>query len=482
MVAFMTTGSTSASGAEPNAEQGKASIFKAPYRALTIGIILAVTTVAFEGLAVTTIAPKLAQQLEGMQFYGWIFSAFLLAQIVGTMTMGQQIDKKGVFKPFVWGIGLFVIGIIIAAASVNMFMLVGGRVFQGFGAGTIVTCVYYSITMCYPDHLRTKILAAFSSAYILPALIGPYVAGVLAEFVSWRFVFWFVLPLIALAVFLTLPSFRSIKPVAEEGSSAKSERTQRKEWQSVVLAVGTGLLLGGLGILTTWKGIVLVIAGIAFMIYPLRKLLPQGTLRLQRGFPAIIASRGLYFACYIAAESYIVLAFTTVKGYSADVAGLIIAGGSLAWSTGAWLQSKLDERDGGSGRVNRVISGIGIILAGIVLVVITIAMPGAGIGIAVISQMLAGFGMGLVNPTVAAIAMQQASKEKAGEVSSHLQFVDAFGPGLSIGIGGALIALSETFGWGLYTGIMMAISLQLLLLIVSFIASFRINQKHIQGQ
>jgi len=475
MVTFMTTGLTAASGSEPNAEQGKASIFKAPYRALTIGIILAVTTVAFEGLAVTTIAPKLAQQLNGMQFYGWIFSAFLLAQIVGTMTMGQQIDKKGVFKPFVWGIGLFVVGIIVAAASINMLMLIGGRVFQGFGAGAIVTCVYYSITMCYPDHLRTKILAAFSSAYILPALIGPYVAGVVAEFVSWRFVFWFVLPLIALAVFLTLPSFRSIKPVAEQGS--KSERPQRKEWQAVILAIGTGLLLGGLGIMSTWEGIVLIVAGIALMIYPLLILLPQGTLRLKRGFPSIIASRGLYFACYIAAESYIVLAFTTLKGYSADVAGLIIAGGSLAWSTGAWLQSKLDERDGGSGRVKRVITGIGIILTGIFLVVITIAMPGAGIVIAVISQMLAGFGMGLVNPTVAAIAMQQASKEKAGEVSSHLQFVDAFGPGLSIGIGGALIALSETFGWGLYTGIMMAISMQLLLLIVSFIASLRINHK-----
>ena len=52
-------------------------IFDAKYRALTIGIILAVTTVAFEGLAITTIAPKLAQNLHALHLYGWIFSSFL---------------------------------------------------------------------------------------------------------------------------------------------------------------------------------------------------------------------------------------------------------------------------------------------------------------------------------------------------------------------------------------------------------------------
>ena len=55
-------------------------IFDSKYRALTIGVILAVTTVAFEGLAITTIAPNLAQKLNGFHLYGWIFTAFLLAQ------------------------------------------------------------------------------------------------------------------------------------------------------------------------------------------------------------------------------------------------------------------------------------------------------------------------------------------------------------------------------------------------------------------
>lgn len=78
----------------------EAGVFDAKYRALTIGIILAVTTVAFEGLAVVTIAPSLAQKLNGLHLYGWIFSSFLLAQILGTMIIGARINKNGVFASF----------------------------------------------------------------------------------------------------------------------------------------------------------------------------------------------------------------------------------------------------------------------------------------------------------------------------------------------------------------------------------------------
>ncbi|MCM3342128.1 MFS transporter [Paenibacillus sp. MER TA 81-3] len=451
----------------------KVGIFDAPYRALTIGIILVVTTVAFEGLAITTIAPKLAQNLDGIHLYGWIFTAFLLSQIIGTMIMGQQIGKRGVTPSFIASIFIFVIGIIIAATSVNMHMLIAGRAFQGFGAGAIITCVYYSITLRYPDALRTKILAAFSSAYILPALIGPYSAGLIAEFASWRFVFWCVLPFIVLAVFLTLPSFRKLQKT-ERTSAAKG---RHKEIYAILLALGTGVLLTGLGSISDWKGMALSTAGVIVMIQPLRKLLPAGTFFVRKGLPATIVSRGFYVACYVATESYVVLALTEVKGFSADLAGLIVAAGALSWSTAAWLQSKLDERDYGKGRKKRVIIGVGVMIVGVALVITVIGLPSSGIVWAVISQIFTGFGIGLANPTTGAIALQHAEPGQEGEVSANLQFVDAFGPGLSIGVGGALIAISETLEWGIFTGIMLALTAQLLFILLSFVASFRITVK-----
>ncbi|MEY9975791.1 MFS transporter [Lysinibacillus sp. RC79] len=452
-------------------------IFEGKYRALTIGIILAVTTVAFEGLAITTIAPSLAQKLNGLHLYGWIFSAFLLAQIVGTMVIGQRINKNGVFTSFIVSNLLFVLGIVIAATSVNMVMLIAGRVFQGFGAGAIITCVYYSITLGYPDHLRTKILAMFSSAYILPALIGPYIAGLLSEFISWRFVFWLVVPLIGLAVVLTLPAFRKFS-VREEGAS----KSGGKEMYAVLLAIGTGILLAGLGTITDWKGVILSLTGILIMIQPLRKLLPKGTFSAKRGLPATLASRGLYVACFFATESYVVLALTEVKQLSADFAGLIVAAGALSWSTAAWLQSRLDSKDQGSGRRKRVTIGICFMIVGVTAVIFAVSLPKGGILFAIISQILTGFGIGLANPTTGAIALQHANAGEEGEVSASIQFTDAFSPGLSIGLGGAFIAISETLQWGLLIGILLALSLQLVFVIVSFVISFRIKEKNVNSE
>ncbi|MET3657164.1 MFS transporter [Sporosarcina psychrophila] len=451
----------------------KIGIFDVQYKTMTIGIILAVATVGFEGLAITTIAPKLAQSLNGIHLYGWIFSAFLLSQIIGTMVIGQQIDKNGVFKSYVVSILIFVAGIVIAATSINMHMLIVGRAFQGFGAGALLTCVYYSITLSYPDELRTKILAAFSSAYVLPALVGPYVAGLLAESLSWRFVFWFVLPFIVLSVFLTLPLFRKLQ--AENTSALSTEKGNYKEIYAVLLTLGTGLLLIGLGFVPDWKGIMISAVGVMMMIQPLRKLLPEGAFLVRKGLPATIVSRGLFVACFFAVESYVVLALTTVKGLSADVAGLIVAAGAISWSTAAWLQSKFDERDHGNGRKQRVIIGVGLMIVGVALVIIIIGLPGNGIVFAVLSQILTGLGIGLAHPTTGAIALQHAKAGEAGAVSANIQFIDAFGPGLSIGIGGVLIAMSETFGWGVLTGIMLALSIQFLCLLFCFIISFRIN-------
>ncbi len=349
---------------------------------------------------------------------------FLLSQILGTMIIGQQIGKLGVFRTISLSIAIFVAGILAAATAINMPMLIIGRVLQGFGAGAIVTCVYYSITLSYPDALRPKILAAFSSAYILPALIGPYIAGVLAEWVSWRSVFWLVLPLIALVVWLTFPSFRKLQTAAAPDND--SPKGRRKEGHAILLTAGTGMLLSGLGFVTRWEGIVLAAAGLIIMIRPMRKLLPEGTFRLEKGLPATIVSRGFYVACYIATESYVVLGLTRIKGLTADVAGLIVAAGALSWSAAAWVQSKLDERDQGRGRKGagycrcrpddcRGISGYSGYRAGT-----------RRYWISNLVQILTGFGIGLANPTTGTIALGHARQGEEGEVSSYLQFVDAF--------------------------------------------------------
>src|SRR5207253_2185913 len=59
------------------------------WRGLTAGLVLNVTFVAFEALAIATIMPLVVADLGGVALYGWVFSAFLLADLVGIVLAGE---------------------------------------------------------------------------------------------------------------------------------------------------------------------------------------------------------------------------------------------------------------------------------------------------------------------------------------------------------------------------------------------------------
>jgi MFS family permease len=58
-------------------------------RALTAGLVLTVTFVASEALAVVTVMPVVARDLGGFRLYGWAFSAFMLGSVVGIVVAGR---------------------------------------------------------------------------------------------------------------------------------------------------------------------------------------------------------------------------------------------------------------------------------------------------------------------------------------------------------------------------------------------------------
>lgn len=273
------------------------SIFSPRYFALSIGIILSVMAVGFEGLSVTTIAPSIAGDLNGLSLFGWIFSTYLLAQIIGTLVVGRIIDRRGPAVPFTIALLLFIVGLIAAATSGDMYTMIGSRAMQGLGAGAMMTCVYTAISLSYPDELRAKILGAFGTAYVLPSMLGPYVAGLIADQWSWRFVFWGILPILIISALLSLPAFTKLKTPKTQGDIGASST-----WMALLLTMGTGIFLVGLSMLPSIMGFVLVLIGLVLMIFPLRKLLPKGTLTLRRGMPAILATRGLFFAAYTSTE------------------------------------------------------------------------------------------------------------------------------------------------------------------------------------
>ncbi|MDP9482539.1 MAG: MFS transporter [Chloroflexota bacterium] len=102
-------------------------LFSPGRRALTVGLVMTITLVAFEALAVSTVMPLVARELGGLELYGWVFSAFFLGTLIGIVVVGGLIDRGSLVRPLAAGLALFTIGLIIGGLASSMPILVAGR-------------------------------------------------------------------------------------------------------------------------------------------------------------------------------------------------------------------------------------------------------------------------------------------------------------------------------------------------------------------
>src|SRR5581483_4331416 len=228
-----------------------------------------------------------------------------------------------------------------------------GRALQGSGAGAITALAYVCISRGYPDERRARLLALMASAWVLPALVGPALAGLAADHASWRLVFFALLPIVALAAVMMLPALRSLG----RADSADPPAMGRGRL-ALRLAAGAALCLAALDGASIWLALPLVAAGLWLSGPALRRLFPAGTLTARPGLPAALAVRGLLTFGYFGIEAFLPLGLTHHRGLSATAAG-------MSWTAGSWLQARLDQRDGGTGRALRVRLGLlGVLVGG----------------------------------------------------------------------------------------------------------------------
>src|SRR5205085_1398818 len=192
------------------------SLWAPEHRALTVGLVLTITFVASEALAVAPAVPVLARDLGGLRLYGWMFSAFMLAGMVGVVLAGEAADRRGPTAPYVVGLLLFVVGLVVAGRAPSMPVLVLGRVVQGLGAGAVPAVAYASIGRSLPPALRPRMMAVLSSAWIVPGLFAPGVAAIVIHQVGWRWVFLGLAPVVVLTGLVALPALVRLGPPGGE--------------------------------------------------------------------------------------------------------------------------------------------------------------------------------------------------------------------------------------------------------------------------
>ncbi len=421
-------------------EQGVSTsegVWSPRHRWLTLGLILLTLGPAFEGLAVATILPKIVANLGGLNLYGWAFSTYMLAMLVGLILAGGEADRRGPALPFISGVALFVLGLILAGTAYSMIIFVLSRGVQGFGAGLLASVALVCVGRGYPETVKPRMLAVLSSAWVVPGLVGPALAGVVADLLGWRWVFLGLVPILPLATGLVLPSLRQLPAPTVPGSFDAPRLIA-----AVGLVIGTGMTLTGLQTGSVPVATLLILLGLAVGIPSLRRLLPPGTLRAKAGMPAAIATMGLLSMAFFGGEAFLPLTLISIRGQSTIIAGVTLTAATLTWTAGSWVQAQLAPRQGRRLLVTTALLLLAFGLAGIASVLI----PGMLVGVAPVAWGVAGLGMGLAYSTLSLVVLETASVDQQGTASASLQLASVLGSALGTGLGGVIIAFVAAAG------------------------------------
>ncbi len=413
-------------------------LFSPQYRALVVGVVGIVVAVAFEAIAVATAMPVAARELHGLRGYGLAFSVFLTTSLLGMVVAGEMSDRRGPVRPFMVAAVSFALGLLVAGLATSMWVLVVARAVQGFGAGLNIVSLYVVVGRAFPAGLRPRVFSAISSGWILPSLIGPPVAGLLADHLSWRWVFLGVLPLLLGAALLVRPHLGGLDGPAAEVATPRRSRLGA----AVLAAVGAGLLQVGGQLLKghPTPAVLLVLAGLGLLGLGVPRLLPAGAFRLGRGLPTVVVLRGVLAGAFFGTETFIPLMLVEQRSLPTTLAGASLTGAALTWSLGAWLQGRPGLR---TPRAVLVTLGFVFVLAGIggVAVATSDTVPAVT---AAIGWVVAGLGMGLGLTSLSVLVLELSPVAEQGVNASALQVSDALGSIIMIGTAGAVFAALAT--------------------------------------
>jgi MFS family permease len=438
-------------------------------RPLTLGLVLTITLVAAEALAVSTAMPIVTRELGGLELYGLVFAGFLVGQIVGIVIAGAQIDRRGVVLPFVLGLALFATGLALAGSAPSMPVLIGARLIQGIGGGAIPPVAYVAIGRSLPEHLRPRMFAMLSTAWILPGVFGPAIAGIVAEALSWRLIFLGLLPLILVAGGIALRALREIPAAPSETATVRRSRTPVTD--ALIVGTGAGLLTGGITASDPAVLLVLVVPGAMLTFVAFRRLTPPGTLTAARGYPSAVLLRGILTFGFFCIDAYVALLLEQVRGWSAAEAGIALTATTVSWTAGSWTQARLSDR---ISHEQFVRIGFPIVAAGIAGLALALR-PDLPAWLAVPAFAVGGFGMGLTYAQFALIVLRDVPPASQGTVTSGLTLSDALGTALGTGVTGAFISAAVRSGGGPGPGILGGIALGTAVAIGGFILSPRLR-------
>ena len=142
----------------------------------------------------------------------WLTTAFMLTMAVVIPITGFLLQRFATRPIFIAAMGLFSAGTLIAALAPGFEVLLLARVVQASGTAIMMPLLMTTImTLVLPSD-RGRIMGRVSTVISVAPAIGPTISGLILSFLTWRFMFWLVLPI---ALVMLVIGIRRVENVSE---------------------------------------------------------------------------------------------------------------------------------------------------------------------------------------------------------------------------------------------------------------------------
>ncbi|GAB3947811.1 MDR family MFS transporter [Micromonospora vulcania] len=414
-------------------------------RLLMLGLMTGMLLAALDQTIVGTALPTIVGELGGINHYSWVVTAYLLASTASTPLYGKMADLYGRRPVFLFSIGTFLVGSLLAGLSQNMTQLIVTRGIQGLGAGGLLTLAFTIISDVVSPRERGRYQGLFGAVFGISSVAGPLVGGYFAE-TDWRWIFYINVPLAILAIVVCYHVMRLIPFQRRDHAidwlgaallvAAVSSLLLALSWGGNEYSWGSGVIIG-----LFVAGVVL---GALFLLQETRVAEPILPLRLFRSPTFALAnSAGLVLGLVMFGSIiFIPLYLQIVKGASPTRSGLLM----LPMMAGIIITSILTGR--AMSRIGRYkwfpVAGSVTLLIGMFL--FTRLEVGTSLWVAFGFMVVIGVGLGLCMQSLVLAVQNAVSVRDLGAGTSSATFFRSLGGSFGVAILGAVLSSRLTGG------------------------------------
>lgn len=400
------------------------------------GVMIALT-LDFFGLTVAL--PEIGKDLgASTETLLWTMNAYLLAFVAPMIAIGRIADIAGRRKVVLVGIACFVVGSALCAAAESDTFLIGARVVQGLGGGTIFVTSVSIVNNAFVPSERAKALGIWSGVGLMGSALGPFVAGVLTEYASWRWFFLLNIP-IGIATFL-------ITLAAVDESRDETFTGGIDWWGTLLLVLGFAPLIFGIqqGSQSGWSspevlgGIVVgVLSLTAFVIVELhmtrRTPLVQFSLFRDVRFAGANTIAFLGNWQFGTILFFLTLYLQNVLALDPVEAGVVFLTFSVPLVVMSPIGGRMVAKYGA-----QVLMSLGMGLVAVGLACFAALGVDSGIGLVIVGLLIAGVGQGFAYNLSNTAGMESMPDSQAGVASGVLQTSRLMGIVIGLAVSGAV--------------------------------------------